>query len=336
MILVTGATGILGGHLLWHLLQSEKRVRVLKRNNSNLTQLRLIFSFYHDNLDNYSQNIEWSIGDVLDKESLQTVVEGVETIYHCAAIVSFSNAPPDILATNVQGTKNIVDVLLEKTIRKFCFVSSIAALGTTKKDVLITEKLAWEANKKTSPYALSKYLSEKIVWEAIKKGLPAVIVNPGVILGIGLATNGTMKLFRTVDKGLPIYTNGGSGYVDVQDVCKAMIQLTQSNITGERFVLVGENISNRELLNAIADALGKPRPFICGTSWWMMPLATLLELASKFLQKKTILDRGTVRSTLHRSYYSSEKIQKKLHFHFSSIEKSIEEIAHFYAKNKSY
>ncbi len=333
-ILVTGGTGMLGAHLIWHLLQKGNNVRAIKRDNSSLGQINLIFRSYNDSLENYSSCFEWFEGDVLSYEALERAAEGIDYVYHCAAIVSFSKKPRRVHDINIRGTQNVVFSALKNNVKKLCFVSSIAALGKPEKGELVSENSTWNDADKHSVYAETKYLSEDVVWQIIKKGLNAVIVNPGVILGVADESNNSMKIFSSTNNGMPFYTNGGSGYVSVQDVCEAMIQLTESNISAERFSLVSENLSNRELLNMIADKLGKRRPFIKGTKLLLYPIAVLIEFFAFLLKSRSLIDRGTVKVVLRRSYYSSEKIKKALNFKFTPIKDCVNDVCLFMMKNQ--
>ena len=147
-------------------------------------------------------------------------------------------------------------------VNKLCFVSSIAACGKTGNEDIIDENAIWIDSAKQSTYSRSKHYSEQEVWKGIEKGLNSVIVNPGVILGVSGTDTGSSELVARVRKGMIFYSNGGSGYVDVQDVVKIMIRLINSEITAERFILVAQNCSNREILSAMARGFQKPEPFI--------------------------------------------------------------------------
>jgi len=333
-ILLTGATGMLGAHLLWHLLQKGARVRALKRKRSDFEQTELIFHFHHDKLSRYANQIEWVEGDVLDARSVEKAMQDIDTVYHCAAKVSFSNQGDNLTDINIEGTQHVVDAALKNGVRRFCFVSSIGALSASGKGCVVDEGCFGTVEAKSSAYSQSKYYSEKIVWDAIEKGLPAVIVNPGVIMGYAKPGNGTMQLFRMVENGLQVYTNGGSGYVSVDDVCRAMMQLTERAIIGERFILVGENLSNRELLNIIADSLKVGRPFINAFRPLLMSVAWVMEMIQKITGKKAFIDRATARVTLNRTYYSSEKIKHQIGFEFTSIQACVEKIAQVYKAGK--
>jgi dihydroflavonol-4-reductase len=329
MILVTGATGLVGGNLMWHLLQQNERVVAIRRSTSKLQPLHSIFSFYTQHPEESLSRIDWRIADVLDTDSLLTALEDISVVYHCAAVVSFGDSANIMLDTNVLGTRNVVDAALQTGVRKFCFVSSIAACGREKDNAPIDENSAWYENPNRSPYSRSKYDSEQEVWRGIAKGLNAVIVNPGVILGVSENNSGSAQLFTQVQKGLLFYTNGGTGYVDVQDVVRAMVQLTNSSISDERFVLISENCSNKDILSWMADGFGKRRPFIAVGRTALYTIGYLSEIIGRLFHFKPVIDRATARTATNRQYYSSAKIQKAFEFEFTPIEKCIGAVCKF-------
>lgn len=332
MIVVTGGTGLVGGNLLWHLLQKNDRIIAIRRIKSNLEPLRVIFSFYTNEPDTFLSRIDWKVADVLDKDSLLDVFHGAKAVYHCAAVVSLGSGAGSLLDTNVMGTKNVVDAAILSGVEKLCFVSSIAACGKVAHGEMIDEESSWVDTPHRSPYSSSKYLSEQEVWKGVERGLNAVIVNPGVILGVSGTNTGSSQLFSQVRKGLMFYTNGGSGYVDVQDVVKVMILLTDSQISAQRFVLVAENCSNRDVLNWMADGFGKHRPFIGIGKNMLWFIGIVSEILGKLLCFKPLIDRGTARTATNREYYSSRKIHEAIGFQFATIEKCIREICEFQSK----
>ncbi|MDP4238216.1 MAG: NAD-dependent epimerase/dehydratase family protein [Bacteroidota bacterium] len=335
MILVTGATGLVGGNLIWQLLQDNGRVAAIRRAASNLESLRTIFSFYTSTPDLFLARIDWRIADMLDENSIRTAMHDISIVYHCAASVSLANDADALFNTNVTGTRNVVRAALESNIDKFCFVSSIAACGKAAGNEPVDENSTWVDSPYRSPYSRSKYNSEQELWNGIRSGLNAVIVNPGVILGISGTDTGSSQLFSQVQKGLLFYTNGGSGYVDVRDVVKAMILLTQSDITGERFILTGENCSNKEILGWMADGFGKRRPVFNVGKRMLWFAGFLSELLGKVCHFTPLIDRGTARTATNREYYSNRKIKDTLNFRFSSVENSIHQICDFRLKSNS-
>ncbi len=335
MILVTGATGLVGGNLLWYLLQENEQIVALRRANSNINSLRTIFSFYTSDPDEFLSRIEWRTADLLNESMLRSVMQNITEIYHCAATVSLENAPENLLNNNVKGTQNIVQAALNARIRRFCHVSSIAACGRETGTKLTDENSPWIEDHHRSVYAQSKHLSEQEVWKGIKSGLNAVIVNPGVILGVSGTDKGSLLLFAQIQKGLPFYTGGGSGYVDVQDVVKIMIQLMKSGITNERFIVVSENCSTKNLLNMIADGFGAKRPFIYIGRKTMLVAGLTAGFFGKIFNFQPIIDESVARSITRSEFYSNQKINKAIEFKFNLIEDSVKEICRFIKINEN-
>jgi nucleoside-diphosphate-sugar epimerase len=329
MILVTGATGLVGGHLLWHLLQRHDAVIAIRRESSDVKSLQKIFRFYTENSGEYLSKIEWRIADLLDKKSLEQAMSGVKQIYHCAALVSLSESSEKLLQTNIQGTKNIVDVALTFPVEKLCFVSSIASCQKCKGGNFIDEKGIWQDFASRTDYSRSKYYSEQEVWKGIEKGLKAVIVNPGVILGVSGSVQGSAQIFEQVKKGLFFYTKGGSAYVDVRDVAKIMILLMESSICSERYIIIAENCSNEKILSDIADGLGKNRPKINVGYKLLWLVGFFLEIVGKLFRFTPLISRKSAKTMTEREYYSNKKIKETLDISFIPISKSIEDICRF-------
>jgi dihydroflavonol-4-reductase len=329
MILVTGATGLVGGHLLWHLLQENERVTAIRRKTSNLHPLFKIFSFYTHDPQSYLERIDWKIADVLDINSLYEAMENVTEIYHCAAVVSLGVGSVNLKNTNITGTRNMVEAALLAKASKFCFVSSIAACGRNKNGENIDENSIWEDSETRSDYSRSKFYSEQEVWSGIDKGLNAVIVNPGVILGYSGTDTGSSKLFSQVRKGLMFYTEGGSGYVDVKDVVKTMMLLMKSDITAERFILVAENCSNKDVLSSMANGFHKQKPKIKVGRKLLIVVGYFAEILGKVFQFNPLIDRVMARSATNREYYSGKKIQERFQFGYTPVEKCIREVCQF-------
>src|ERR1051326_475320 len=130
MIFVTGGTGLIGSHLLFELVKNGEHVRALKRKNSNIEEVKNIFSYYSEKSNELFSKIEWVEGDLLDIISLHEAMKNISHVYHCGAFVSLNQQYREkIIQTNVSATANMVNAALENKIQKFCFVSSVAALG---------------------------------------------------------------------------------------------------------------------------------------------------------------------------------------------------------------
>ncbi|MDQ3192131.1 MAG: NAD-dependent epimerase/dehydratase family protein [Bacteroidota bacterium] len=334
MILVTGATGLLGAHLLVDLVKSGQKVRALKRENSNFAVVEKIFKLYAPEKSLYD-SVEWVEGDILDVFSLFQALEGVDYIYHCAAMVSFDPSDRDkMLKINATGTANLMNIALEKAVKKVCHVSSVAALGKHDLSSEITEKNWWKNTPGNSRYAISKYSAEREAWRAAEEGLNVVIVNPSVILGPGDWSKGSAGIISTAFKGMKFYATGTTGFVDVRDVSKCMIKLMESTLSGERYIISSENINYRDLFNLLHDHLGRKRPsikagkFLTGLTWRTEFIRSL------FVGSTPLITRETAQASGSSVYFSNEKIKKQLNIEFIPVAQSIKDICKIFLEEK--
>ena len=325
MILVTGGTGLVGTYLLYELTRKGHKVRALLRPGKKSYDTRTLLNCVStENEQHLIDQVEWVEGDILDPYSLQQAMQGVDQVYHCAAMISFN--PRDLktmLDVNIEGTANVINACLESGVTKLCHVSSIAALGQAEKGELVNETAKWKTSRSNSGYAISKYGGEREVWRGIEEGLDAVIVNPAVIIGAGCHYKATNQLFHGIKKFLPYFTSGVNGYVDVRDVVNAMILLMESNISGERFVLNAENLSIKDFFSKAADCLGKPHPKIAVNSNVLNAIAWLDETRCRITDARPLMTRENVRAAMAKSYYSADKFKSGFDLTFIPIADSL-------------
>src|SRR5437867_1715953 len=170
IVLVTGASGLVGTHLVQALVQKGQHVKALYR--KTIPQ-------YKD-----AEKVNWIQGDILDISFLEEEMVNVKQVYHCAAIVSYNPKQKNsLLKTNVEGTSNIVNACLNAGVEKLLYVSSVSALGRIRKNEPVTEKVQWSEETNNSEYGRSKFFAEMEVWRGVGEGLNAAIVNPTIILG---------------------------------------------------------------------------------------------------------------------------------------------------------
>lgn len=318
MILVTGGTGFIGAYILKHLIEKGHKVRAIKRPSGKIP------SFISADIMN---KVEWVEGDILDVVSLEDAMEGIDTIVHAAAIVSFSpDRRKELYQTNIEGTANVVNVALEKNIHRFIHISSVAALGRSASGETVTESKQWNDGRLNTDYAVSKYKAEMEVWRGIAEGLEGVILNPTVVLGYGDWNNTSCEIFKTVHNEFPWYTTGVNGFVHVEDVARATVGLLESSITGERFIINGSNWTYQQLFNTIADSFGKKRPNRKVTPFLANIALVTEKIKSILTGKASLLTKETARVAQNFTYYDNSKILKTLPgFSFIPLEEAIKD-----------
>lgn len=333
MVFITGCTGLVGSHLVSELVSrqqtidnnSQSNIKLLCREGSDLSLLKRVLS--RRGFEEIPDNIEFVRGDILDYDILEEAMRGVDEVYHCAAVVSFD--PSDVgslMSVNVEGVRNMVDAALRCGVKKFCHVSSIAALGRALEGETIDEESPWTHSKNNSVYSNSKHRGEMEVWRGMAEGLNAIIVNPSLILGAGKWDSGSCELFSTIAKGFPFYTTGINGFVDVKDVVRAMLTLMENNKFGQRYCLNGALISYKDLFTMMADNFKIEAPHIKVGKFLSEIAWRAFWLIGKIQGKKPLITKETARTATRRYSYSSAKIIKELDFKFTPIEESVREI----------
>ena len=333
MILVTGATGILGRVIVLELLKRGKTVRAAKRKSSNLEEVKKSFGFYTENPDEFFNKIEWINVDFEDIYSLQKALVGVEEVYHCAAKVSFH--PKDkrkMYQTNINGTKQLLYASENSSVKKFLFVSSIAVLDGFNENGELDESSDFNPKVDHSSYAISKHFSEMEVWRSSAEGLKVAIVNPGLIIGSGNWNESSGTLFKEL--GENAYTfSGGTSYVDVRDVAQISIELMEKNIFGERFILISENKKYEDVANFIKQKLGKPATKIVPNG--LLKVGVFLNsILGWLISPLKMANKVNVQSVTEFNKISNKKIKEKLNYEFIPLKESLAFHVENYLKRK--
>ncbi len=325
MILVTGGTGLVGSHLLYHLVTENNSVKAIYREKSSLQKVKRVFSYYTDDFELYFNKIDWVLATLNDITLLQNAFLDITKVYHCAAMVSFN--PKDyreMRKNNIKGTTNIVNLCISNQIDKLCYVSSIATIEKSLNKKSITEKNFWNTSVDKSDYAITKHGAEMEVWRASQEGIDIVIVNPGVILGSGFWNKGTGKIFSKIYTGFKYYTTGITGFVGVTDVVKVMIKLMNSNLKNDSFILISENASFKDVFFTIADTFKIKRPSK-KVSKFLSEVAWKIDLLKSFiLNSAPMLSKHSARASHNKNHFSSKKIQTTINYTFEPLSETIQ------------
>jgi dihydroflavonol-4-reductase len=326
MVFLTGATGFIGAHLLYHLVNQGYDVIALKRPLSDLTYVKRVFSFYAFDPELIFNRVHWRTGNILDYENLLEISRDADEIYHLSALVSF--LPGDrhkLLQTNIQGTAHVINAALEHGTRKLAYISSVAALDPVREHQVITEQDFGNLPQRYTNYGESKFQSELEVWRGVEEGLNAVVINPSVVLGPFMPLKGPGALLKVIQKGISYYPRGMTGFVDVRDVCHVLLRLMQENIINERFIVSEDNHTYKDLFQMIAEKMDSKiphrelNPFITNMAWRVERLRSFL------LHQNPLITKELHQSAHQKVRFSNEKIRKTLGYQFIPLQRSIED-----------
>lgn len=314
MIVVTGASGLVGSYVVKELSKQHHNIIALYNSSTPSKELESL--------------AQWQKVDILNITLLEEILFNAKQVYHCAAIVSFNPKEKNLMQQlNIEGTKNVVNACINCGVEKLVHVSSVSALGRIRPGEQISESMNWTEDTSNSEYGKTKYLSEMEIWRGIGEGLKAVIVNPSIILGAGNWNTGSTAIFKNVYNEFPWYTNGSSGFIDVSDVAKAMIALMESDINAERYVLSAWNETYRNVFDEIAKNFQKKKP-----SKEVTPLVAAIVWRFEYLKsiitkQNPLITKETAATALTKVVYDNSKLLKALpDFQYADFNKSIENI----------
>ncbi len=303
-------------------------VTALFRNENGKEEVLNLFRFYGK--ENLFQQVQWVIGDVEDVDDMYELTEGMHTVFHCAAIVSYHKKEASrMLEVNINGTKNIVNACIENDVKHFIHVSSISALGDSKGEI-IDEESPRNFNDYHSNYSKGKYLSEQEVWRGIQEGLNATIVNPGVVFGPNNCTRSSGTMIARIQKGLPALPAGGSGIVSVLDVVEVMIRAAKQEPTNERYILCAENVLMSELFTKIADALNVKIGKTIAQRWQIVLVFYMEALVELFTGKRATITREIIRNYDDVKRFDGSKATRTFGFEYRDTFSSIKDNIRYY------
>ncbi len=314
-VLVTGASGFLGGALVRRLTEEGHQVRIIARSHSNFEEIKDL-------------KLEVLAGDIVNLESLQKACQGMDSVFHLAGLIAYSKeARKDMQLINVDGTANVIKACETQSVRRLVHVSSVAAVGSSfDGKTPLDENSKFNLGELHLGYFDTKRDAELLVKAAADRGtLDAVIVNPSTIYGPADARKGSRETQVKVARGrFPFYTPGGVGVVSYHDVLDALLLAWQKGRRGERYIINGENLLIREVFNQIADCAGVKRPFI----YLPRPLIFSVGRVGDVLEtlgKKGPLNSETAWTAVLFHWFDASKARRELGLTFRPAAEAIEE-----------
>jgi len=247
---VTGATGFIGGHIVRRLNRRGIQVRALARPGSR-----------RDGLENLP--VQWVEGDLSNVAALRAGIEGCDMVFHAAADYRlWSRHPEAMYATNVDGTRNVLQASLDAKVDRVVYTSTVGTIDLNGHHESGDESSFLKIDKRTGHYKKSKFLAEQEAFQFAKRGLPVVIVNPSAPVGShDWKPTPTGRIILDFLNGrMPMYIDTGLNFVDVEDVAEGHLLAAQKGRVGERYILGHQNMKLKELLNLLAGITGIPAP----------------------------------------------------------------------------
>ena len=301
--LVTGTTGFVGAAVLRALLDAGHEVRALVRPASDRRNLADL-------------PVEVVIGDLNDAASLRRAVTGCASLFHVAADYRLWIPDPDVIyRTNVEGTRQLLRSALEAGVSRIVYTSSVATLGINPDRRPATEESPVRETEMVGHYKRSKYLAEQFVLELVRTSrAPVVIVNPSAPVGprdIKPTPTGRI-IVDMLRRRMPAYVATGLNIVHVDDVAAGHLYAFEKGKVGERYILGGENLTLKEILDAIAQIAGVPAPRVRIPHSAVLPFAWAAERIAGVTGREPFATVDAIRMARKFMYFSHDKAARDI------------------------
>lgn len=325
--LVTGGTGFIGSHVVRKLLDRGIRVSCLVRSQSS-----------RSNLEDLS--VEFVVGDLRDRSSLQQAVQGCQWLFHVAADYRlWAKNPQELFESNVQGTENILEAAWQAGVEKIVYTSSVSAIGRPHRGIG-DETIDPTEDHLIGPYKRSKFQAELVARRFGKKGLPVVIVNPSTPIGShDIKPTPTGRIILDFLKGkMPGYVDTGMNLVDVEDVAEGHLLAAEKGEPNrgkaeERYILGGENLTLRSVLHLLSEVAGKPAPRL-KIPYIVAYLAGAVSTGiASITGKEPSIPLDGVKMSRDTMYYDSSKAVRELGMPQGSIKGALQKACRWFQEN---
>jgi dihydroflavonol-4-reductase len=323
-VLVTGATGFVGGNLARELWHRGYRVRALVRAGSDTLTIR-------------GTDIHQVEGDLLDRESLSKAMADCEGVFHCAAAYTFwSRDPQKVRRTNVEGTVNVLECARDAGVERVVYTSTVSTIGVPEDGSLGDESTPLSRGTLHGHYKQSKFDAEKEAMRLAAEGVPVVVVNPTTPVGPwDVKPTPTGKIILDfLRRRIPAYLATGMNLVDVADVCAGHITALERGRIGQRYILGNRNVTLKELFAMLSQITGLSAPRV-RLPYWLVVGAGYAEqaISAGLLRREPLIPVEGVLASRKPAWVSSQRAITELELPQSPVEGALEKAAEWYAAN---
>jgi nucleoside-diphosphate-sugar epimerase len=326
---LTGGTGLLGTYFLIQALEQGHGVTAIYRNEKSIELSKKIFALQGSQIVEKFSKINWVQANLLNPLELDELILPHHTVVHCAGMVSFlPSDEQEMYKSNFVGTQNLVNVCIEKGVKKFIHISSVSTL--CKEEEIRDETSFQRPAKEAGFYGKSKYLAEMEVWRGMQEGLNACVLSPSIILGAHDWNKGSSKMFGVAHQGLLFYTLGKTGFIDVNDVAKAILIVAETQTKQKRYCLNAENIYYKDFFENLHLAFGKPMPkykagkFLTSLYWRLQWLKSKITNSAPLVTKESASTAHSIR------LFKGDRFAEEFSFSYTPINKSVASIVKKY------
>ncbi len=308
-IFLTGGSGLLGSAILNNLLDSDYEVWPLSRSDQAIeTPSKLIH------------------GDLMDPVSYEDSLKGIQTIIHCAALISYDSRDREKLyKVNVQATRDLVNAALYQGVSEFILISSASTMVRSANENLVSDRAVGLPVFK-SYYAETKYLAELEVWRALAEGMKVSILNPSLILGVSDWNRSSMQIFQKVKNGLRYYPPGHLGLIAAPDLAEIVLWILKKNLWNQQFLLNAETWTYKDFLNKIAQELALPPIDKPATFFSAKILAGIDSINQLLSHKPALINAETIRSSFSPMQFDDLKTRENLAYPYRAIDSWISQL----------
>jgi nucleoside-diphosphate-sugar epimerase len=311
-ILITGISGLFGSYLAKE-FAALGDIHGFRRTQSSL---RL--------LEGIEFPITWHEGELSDIESLENALQGIDLVIHAAGKVSFDPSDKDSLhRTNVDGTTNLINAMLNMGVKKLLHVSSVSAIGRSPELMQLDENFKWTESPLNTDYGISKYLAELEAWRGEQEGLDLIVVNPSILLGKVSDDRSSTDIYHYVIEENTYYPKGDLNYIDVRDAARQARELVEKEAWGERFILNKESISYKEFFEKMAASFRKKAPSKAVSPFLLKTVVFFNTVFRKIGLSKSPLNRKTAMISQQKVYFDNSKVNKLLQSKYHSLDETL-------------